>query len=69
MLGYNYTNANSRRAGIYGGISNDFSVTFNYYINKYMLARLRWSYTNVRGSSVVPDNHVNIIEARVQFKF
>lgn len=69
VLGYNYTNANSNRAGIYGGISNDFSVTFNYYINKYMLARLRWSYTNVRGSSAVPDNHVNIIEARVQFKF
>lgn len=69
VLGYNYTNANSNKAAIYGGISNDFSVTFNYYINKYMLARLRWSYTNVRGSSAVPDNHVNIIEARVQFKF
>lgn len=69
VLGYNYTNANSNRAGIYGGISNDFSVTFNYYINKYMLARLRWSYTNVRGAAEVPDSHVNIIEARVQFKF
>lgn len=69
VVGYNYTNANSRRADIYGGITNDWSVTFNYYINKYMLARLRWSYTDVRGSSAVPDNHVNIIEARLQFKF
>lgn len=69
VLGYNYTNANSSKAGIFGGITNDYSVTFNYYINKYMLARLRWSYTNVRGSAAVPDNHVNIIEARVQFKF
>jgi len=67
VLGYNYTNAN--KAGIYGGITNDYSVTFNYYINKYMLARLRWSYTNVHNSAAVPKNHVNIIEARVQFKF
>lgn len=69
VLGYNYTNASDSKAGIYGGITNDFSVTFNYYINKYMLARLRWSYTNVRGADDVPKNHVNIIEARVQFKF
>lgn len=69
VLGYNYTNANNSKAGIFGGISNDWSVTLNYYINKYMLCRLRWSYTNVRDSSVVPKNHVNIIEARIQFKF
>lgn len=69
VAGYNYTNANSAKANIFGGISNDVSVTFNYYINKYMLARLRWSYTNVHGSATIPENHVNIIEARVQFKF
>ena len=67
VLGYNYTNAN--KAGIQGGISNDYSLTFNYYINKYMIARLRYSYTNVHSSAAVPRNHVNIIEARVQFKF
>lgn len=69
VAGYNYTNANSSHAGIYGGISNDISVTFNYYINKYMLCRLRYSYTNVHNSTTVPTNHVNLIEARVQFKF
>lgn len=69
VAGYNYTNANSLKANIFGGISNDLSVTFNYYINKYMLCRLRYSYTNVHGSATVPTNHVNIIEARIQFKF
>lgn len=69
VLGYNYTNANDNRAGIYGGITNDYSVTFNYYINKYMIARLRWSYTDVRGATAIPDNHANIIEARLQFRF
>lgn len=69
MLSYNYTNANSAKAQIWGGITNDYSVTFNYYINKYMLCRLRYSYTNIRNAADMPDNHVNIVEARVQFKF
>ena len=69
VAGYTYTNANDLKAKICGGISNDISVTFNYYINKYMLCRLRYSYTNVRNSETVPNDHVNIIEARIQFKF
>ncbi|MBO4944750.1 MAG: ATPase [Muribaculaceae bacterium] len=72
VLGYNYTNASCSRAGIYGGISNDINCTLNYYINKYMLARLRYSYTNVRDRRVegmMPDRHVNTIEARLQVIF
>lgn len=67
VLGYNYTDGNKN--GIYGGITNNYSVTFNYYINKYMMARLGWSYNDVRNSSVMFDRHVNIIQARLQFKF
>lgn len=66
-LGYNYTNACS--AGINGGITGDYSVTLNYYINKYMLARLGWHYTDVRNSAVSEDRHVNTFQARIQFKF
>ena len=72
VLGYNYTNASDSRAGIYGGISNDASCTFNYYINKYMIARLRYSYTNVRDRYVdglLPKRHVNTLEARLQIIF
>ena len=72
VLGYNYTNASDSRAGIFGGISNDASCTFNYYINKYMIARLRYSYTNVRNRLVeglLPSRHVNTIEARLQIIF
>ncbi len=79
VLGYNYTKASDAKAAIYGGITNDYSVTFNYYINKYMLARLRWSYTDLRDQGSVdeqtgqmtfaPRSHVNIIEARLQFLF
>lgn len=69
VLSYNYTNASNYKAAIYGGITNDYSITFNYYINKYMLCRLRYSYTQVRQAADIPRNHVNIVEARVQFKF
>ncbi len=72
VLMYNYTNASDASAGIYGGITNDASCTFNYYINKYMIARLRYSYTTVRDrfvENMLDRRHVNIIEARVQIKF
>lgn len=69
VLGYNYTDATCADAGIHGGRSNDASVTFNYYINKFMIARLRYSYTNVNGSDVMHDRHVNTIQARLQIKF
>ncbi len=71
IVGYNYTDASCSKAEIYGGRTNDYSVTLNYYINKYMLARLRYSYTDVRNSSKLDYHkcHVNTIQARVQFIF
>lgn len=69
VAGYNYTNADSNASAIDGGISNDWSVTFNYYINKYVMARLRYSYTDVRNSAVCDRRGVNIIQARLQFVF
>lgn len=72
VLSYNYTDATDTRAGIRAGITNDASCTLNYYINSWMLARLRYSYTNVRDRSVadlLPSRHVNTIEARLQIIF
>lgn len=69
VAGYDYTNADTNAAGIDGGISSDWNVTLNYYINKYMIARLRYSYTDVRNSSVCEPRGVNIIQARLQFVF
>lgn len=69
VAAYNYTDMNDGKAGIRGGILNDASFTVNYYINKYMIARLRYSYTHVTGRSWAPDNHVNIIQARFQISF
>ncbi|MFG6423132.1 MAG: ATPase [Paramuribaculum sp.] len=71
IVGYNYTDASCHKAGIYGGRTNDYSVTLNYYINKYILARLRYSYTDVRDSEVLDFNkcHVNTVQARLQILF
>ncbi|MCX4284224.1 MULTISPECIES: porin [Duncaniella] len=72
VLGYNYTNASDSKAGIKGGIMNDINCTFNYYINSWMLARLRYSYSTVRNRDVenlLPKRHVNILEARLQIIF
>lgn len=69
VLGYNRVDATCSKAEILGGISNDYSVTLNYYINKYMVARLRYSYTNVSQSCAQRNRHVNIVQARIQFKF
>lgn len=69
VAAFNYTDANSKGSGIYGGIANDYSLTANYYINKYMIARLRYSYTAVHGSCVSPNRNVNTIQARLQFVF
>ena len=71
-VGYNYTNASDSRAGVWGGITNDINCTFNYYINSWMLARLRYSYTTVRDRQVenlLGHRHVNTIEARLQIIF
>lgn len=67
VAGFNHTDACS--AGIAGGRSNDASLTLNYYINRYMLARMRYSYTDVRNSDVQRDCHVNTIQARLQIIF
>lgn len=72
VVDYNWTKANDACAGIFGGISNDASATLNYYINDWMIARLRYSYTNVRDRQVeglLPSRHVNTIEARLQIIF
>ncbi|MCM1377886.1 MAG: OprO/OprP family phosphate-selective porin [Clostridium sp.] len=73
VVGYNYTDVTSAKAGIYGGRLNNFTLTFNYYINKYMLCRLHYSYTHTWGrrdaSGEVPSVSVNGFMARLQVLF
>ena len=69
VLGYNYTCLSSQRTGIYGGRLNDVSLTANWYINKYMVWRLRASYTHRWDRTAEPDVNLGIIQTRFQFIF
>lgn len=69
VLSYNYTNLSDAAAGIFGGRLNDLSVTFNYQINKYMIARLHYSYTHTWDRADVGPKSVNAFMARLQVIF
>ena len=66
---YNYTSLSDHSAGIYGGYLNDWALCYNYYVNKYMIWRVRGSWTKVTNRSGFADNEVSILETRLQVKF
>lgn len=69
VLGYNYANLSDSHAGIWGGRQNDASLTLNYYINKYMIWRLHYSYTRVDDRSGFDNVTLNAIQTRFQVIF
>ena len=68
-LQYNYTSLSDHTANVYGGYLNDWALCYNYYPNKYMIWRVRASWTKVTNRSNFADNEVSIIETRLQVKF
>ena len=68
-LQYNYTSLSDATAGIYGGYLNDWALCYNFYPNKYMIWRVRASWTKVTNRSGFADNECSILETRLQVKF
>ena len=68
-LQYNYTNLSDESAGALGGKLHDWALCYNFYPNKYMIWRVRASYTKVFDRSGYEDNGVTILETRLQVKF
>lgn len=68
VLDYNYTQLTDPSCGILGGRLNDFSATLNYQINKYMIARLHYSYTHTWDGAPYHTS-LNAIMARLQVIF
>ena len=66
---YNYTSLSDYRAGIYGGYLNDWTLGYDYYINKYMIWRVRASYTKVTNRADYVNNELFALETRLQVKF
>ena len=67
-LQYNYTALTDASAGVYGGYLNDWALCYNYYINKYMIWRVRASWTKVTNIGYF-DNELFALETRLQVKF
>ena len=68
-LQYNYTNLSDESAGALGGKLHDWALCYNFYPNKYMIWRVRASYTKVIDRQGFEDNGVTILETRLQVKF
>ncbi|MCM1224404.1 MAG: OprO/OprP family phosphate-selective porin [Lachnospiraceae bacterium] len=69
VLGYNYINTTSKKAGIYGGRAQDVSLTANWYINKYMIWRFRAAYTHRFDKLGDPDINLGALQTRFQIIF
>ena len=69
VLAYNYTNLSDKGAGILGGRQRDASITLDYYINKYMTWRLRYSYTRVSNRVGFDNQSLNALQTRLQIIF
>lgn len=69
VLGYNYTEMSDAKADIRGGRLNDVSFTVNYYLNKYMIWRFRYSYTRTTDRQGFDDQTLNAFQTRFQIKF
>lgn len=69
VLLYNYTNLSCQKAGILGGRVNDVSLTANWYINKFMIWRVRAGYTHRFDRAATPDVNLGAFQTRLQIIF
>ena len=69
VLDYNYVNLTDRRAGILGGRANSFNVTFNYYFNAYITARLNYSFTHTWDREDIDPITQNAFQLRLMVLF
>ncbi|MEZ3549743.1 MAG: ATPase [Muribaculaceae bacterium] len=69
VVDYNYTSLTDHKAAIFGGRSNSFSATLNYYLNPYITARLNYSYAHVFGQASPETMSFNGVQARLMLIF
>ncbi len=69
VASYNYTCLSDASAGLYGGRLSDLSVNANYYINRWMTARLRYGYTWIHDRAAEGPDRLGALQARLQIIF
>lgn len=69
VVDYNYATLSDKKSEIFGGRANSFNITFNYYFNAYITARLNYSYTHVWDRKDEPDLTQNAFQLRLMVLF
>ena len=69
VLDYNYSTLCDSRAAIFGGRSNTFTATLNYYINPYITARLNYFYAHAWDRTGHDPMTLNGLQARLMVLF
>lgn len=70
VLRYNYTDLNDDNSGIKGGVMSDWSFAANYYLNKYVMFRLNYSYMSLgEKNPFAAGEDIHSLQARVQVVF
>lgn len=69
LVDYNYATLSDSKAAIRGGRANSFNVTFNYYFNPYITARLNYSYTHTWDRTSSEPMTLNAFQARLMVLF
>lgn len=68
-LQYNYTCLSDRNASLWGGRMSEVSATFNWYINRYVIWRLRGGYSHTWDRSGHAPVDLGTLQTRIQIIF
>lgn len=66
---FRYDRVDLNNVGIQGGRMSDFSLGMNYFINKYVAAKINYTYLTVGHHAPGGDDDFGLLQARVQFSF
>ncbi len=69
VVNYNYAKLSDSAANIFGGRANSVNVTFNYYFNPYITARLNYTYTHAWDHTGFDPTSLNGFQARLMVLF
>ena len=69
VVDYNYASLSDKKAHVWGGRANSFNLTFNYYFNPYITARLNYCYTHVWDRKDFQPATQNVVQARIMVLF
>lgn len=66
---WNWSDLSDRRAGISGGRATSAGMTLNYYVNRYVTARLNYTYTHTWDRGDLPRETLGVFQARLMVLF